>query len=77
MLMPRVMGVFAKRGIVPSQMHSGLNRPQSDDCEQDIHIDIQIKGLSQFATVRLAEDLRQIVGVVTVLTSQKHHIAAV
>ncbi len=72
-VMPRVLGVFAKRGLVPLQCHSVLCPAPGCYRQQDIHIDIQVAGMEQTAAVRLAEDLRKVVGVIAVLTSRKQY----
>jgi len=66
-LLPRVLAVFARRGMVPTALHStvcGYNN-------EEIQIDIQLAGLDPALSDRLAESLRQIVGVECVLTSDK------
>ena len=40
-VMSRVMGQFAKRGLVPSQWHSTVAGPRGDE----LHIDLQVRGL--------------------------------
>ncbi len=72
-VMPRVLGVFAKRGLVPLQWHSVLCPGPDRDRRRDLHIDIQVAGMEQAAAARLAEDLRKVVGVITVLTSRKQY----
>jgi hypothetical protein len=65
--MPRVLELFAKRNLVPS-------RWVSDRCGQrgrDLSIDVQVAGLSPELGGYIANCLRQIYGVRTVLTSQK------
>ncbi len=71
-VMPRVLGVFAKRGLVPLQWHS-IICPAPEVRRQDLHIDVQISGIEQAAAARLAEDLRKVVGVIAVLTSRKQY----
>ncbi len=72
-VMPRVLGVFAKRGLVPLQCHSVLCPAPGCERQQDLHIDIQIAGMEQAGAARLAEDLRKVVGVIAVLTSRKQY----
>ena len=64
-VMPRVLEVFAKRGLVPSRWYSTLDGPGG----AEMHIDIQISGLEPGMGDRLAVLLRQLVCVETVLTS--------
>jgi acetolactate synthase regulatory subunit len=64
-VMPRVLEVFAKRGLVPSRWYSTLAGPGGEK----MHIDIQVSGLEPGLGDRLAVLLRQLVYVETVLTS--------
>ena len=64
-LMPRVLELFAKRGLVPSSWTSRVGP------EQDLAIDIQVDGMSAELADFVARSLRQIVGVQVVLTSKK------
>ncbi len=66
--LPRVLGVFAKRGLVPSLVYASI----LGSMNEDFQIDLQMDGIAPDVTERLAEDLRQLVGVVAVLTSEKH-----
>jgi len=63
--MPRVLELFAKRGLVPSQLRSST----SGDDESELTIDIQMRGLGREAVDYIAACLRQIVFVTVVLTS--------
>lgn len=66
-VMPRVMALFAKRGLVPTAWHSRVDpgtRPA-------MHIDIEMAGLDRAIAEYLARCMRQIVGVGLVLTSEK------
>jgi hypothetical protein len=70
-VMPRVLELFAKRGLVPSAWHSatcGTDRAE-------LTIDIQMPGLDRDMTDYLAACLRQIAFVDVVLTSEKRGIA--
>ncbi len=64
-VMPRVLELFAKRGLVPSVWHSRI-APTGE-----LTIDIQMVGLDGAATRYIAECLRGIWGVETVLTADK------
>ena len=66
-IMPRVMGVFAKRGLVPSIWYSSLTGPQ----HEDLQIDVQVRDMSFADQSRIADALRRIVGVEVVLTAEK------
>jgi len=60
-LMPRVMELFAKRGLVPQLWHSATARPDR------LTIDIEVAGLGDTAEY-VANCMRQITGVELVLT---------
>ncbi|MFZ2004463.1 MAG: hypothetical protein WB697_10600 [Stellaceae bacterium] len=61
--MPRVLEIFAKRGLVPELWHSAVARPG-----RRLTIDIEIAGLGDTADY-VANCLRQIAGVEVVLTA--------
>ncbi len=67
-VMPRVLELFAKRGLVPTRWHSDVTGPTG----RDLAIDIQIDGLDVQTGDYIARCLRQVYQVLTVLTSQKH-----
>lgn len=62
-VMPRVVELFAKRGLVPQRWHSTAS-------DRALAIDVQIGGLDRDAAAYIARCMRQIVGVETVLTSE-------
>jgi acetolactate synthase small subunit len=66
-VLPRVLAVFARRGLVPTTIHSTV----CEMSDEGMQIDLQMEGLDDEMTVRLAESLRQIVGVACVLTADK------
>ncbi len=66
-VMPRVLALFAKRGLVPSSWHSGVSA-------RDLTIDIQMCGLDRDAAAYIAACLRQIPSVAVVLTSEKRSL---
>ena len=66
-VMPRVLELFAKRGLVPSLWHSA--RCGTEDAE--LTIDIQMCGIGRDLSDYLAACLRQIADVEVVLTSEK------
>lgn len=61
--MPRVLELFAKRGLVPIRWHSHMLQP-----EKQLAIDIEIAGLDPGAVEYVANCMRQIAGVELVLT---------
>ena len=61
-VMPRVVELFAKRGLVPQKWHSTVSG-------EALTIDVQIGGLDRDLSSYIARSMRQIVGVETVLTS--------
>jgi acetolactate synthase small subunit len=63
-VMPRVLELFAKRGLVPSAWHSRVNGGE-------LTIDIQMHGLAGAPAEYIAACLRQIAYVAVVLISEK------
>ena len=66
-VMPRVLELFAKRGIVPRRWVSDVTGPGG----RELSIDVQAAGLSPETQAYITRCLRQIWGVGTVLTSEK------
>jgi len=66
-VMPRVLELFAKRGLVPSAWQSST----SGTDEAELTIDIQMRGLGRDVTDYIAACLRQIAFVEVVFTSEK------
>jgi hypothetical protein len=66
-IMPRVLELFAKRGLVPSSWHSATGGP----AENELTIDIQMRGMPAQTADFIAGRLRQIADVELVLTSLK------
>ena len=62
-VMPRVIELFAKRGLVPARWHSTAS-------QSVLTIDIQIGGLQRDLADYIARCMRQITGVDTVLTAE-------
>jgi acetolactate synthase small subunit len=60
-VMPRVVELFAKRGLVPQKWHSTAAGPS-------LTIDVQVGGLDRDLGDYIARCMRQIIGVETVLT---------
>ena len=63
-VMPRVLALFAKRGLVPSSWVSRVSGA-------DLVIDVQMRGLDPASAAYIGQCLRQIVSVDAVLTSEK------
>jgi acetolactate synthase small subunit len=70
-VMPRVLELFAKRGLVPSAWHSST----SGTDEAELTIDIHMRGLGRDVTDYIAACLRQIAFVEVVLTSETRSTA--
>jgi acetolactate synthase small subunit len=68
-LMSRVLEPFAKRGLVPHRMHAVCGGAGGEE----LVIDIQIAGLEPALVELIAANLRQIVGVESVLTAEKRY----
>ena len=66
-VLPRVLQLFAKRGLVPSRWHSSIAGPRHDE----LHIDLEVEALADDLAERIAASMRQITQVSLVLTSQK------
>jgi hypothetical protein len=66
-VMPRVLEIFAKRGLVPSRWHSTL----CGRADERLAIDIEMRGLSRDTMDYMAACLRQIAFVDVVLTSEE------
>src|SRR5947209_7389445 len=66
-VMPRVLELFAKRGLVPSAWHSTVCGTD----QAELTIDIQMRGLGRDLMDYIAACLRQIAFVEVVLTSEK------
>jgi len=62
-VMPRVVELFAKRGLVPQKWHSTT-------ADEALTIDVQMAGLSRDLAGYIARCMRQITGVEAVLTSE-------
>ncbi len=65
--MPRVLGLFAKRNLVPQRWHSDRVGPGG----HELVIDLQVEGLTAELTDYIARCLRQMHYVDNVLTSEK------
>jgi acetolactate synthase small subunit len=65
-VMPRVLELFAKRGLVPLAFHSRICGPG----DAELTIDIQMPGLDRDTVDYMAACMRQIASVETVLTAR-------
>ena len=68
-VMPRVLELFAKRGLVPSSWHSSV-------AGEDLTIDVQMRGMGMELAEYVAACLRQVAYVHVVLTSEKRGAAS-
>jgi len=72
-VMSRVLGLFAKRGLVPSRLHSDVTGPEGGL----LVIDIQMTGMDAGLAGYMARCMRQIPAVECVLTSEKDRGSAI
>lgn len=68
-VMPRVLELFAKRGLVPSRWHSSIAGPHKDE----LQIDLEVEAIADDLAERIAASMRQITQINLILTSQKRH----
>lgn len=66
-VMPRVLELFAKRGLIPLRWHAD----RIGASHRELAIDLQVAGLERRTCDYIARCLRQIHGVEAVLTSEK------
>jgi hypothetical protein len=64
-LLPRVVGLWAKRGLTPTRWHSAV----CGHGDREVYIDLEVPGLSAELATQIAGELRQIWGVSQVLMS--------
>jgi acetolactate synthase regulatory subunit len=62
-IMPRVLELFAKRGLVPQKWHSAAS-------SRALAIEVQVAGIDRDMADYIGRCMRQIVGVETVLSSE-------
>ena len=65
--LPRVLEPLAKRGLFPSRCHA-VHLPEEGD---DMSIDLQVVGMTEDQAALVAAAIGQVVGVRSVLTSQR------
>src|SRR3546814_4002179 len=70
-LLPRVIELFAKRGLVPTRCHARVGARPGRDEPAELTIDIQMAGMEATLAEYVAACLRQIHDVACVLTSEK------
>ncbi len=70
-VMPRVLELFAKRGLVPRRWVSSVTGQGASLGDRELTIDIQVTGLTPEAQAYIADCLRQVWGVGAVLTSER------
>ncbi|WP_323797675.1 hypothetical protein [Nisaea sp.] len=68
-VMPRVLELFAKRGLIPARWHSDLGGRRRDE----LAIDLQVQGLTRSQRDHTAAILRGMVYVTSVLVSEKRY----
>ena len=68
-VMPRVLELFAKRGMIPLRWHADLGGRRRDE----LTIDLQVDGLDRAKAELIAHAVRQMVAVTSVLTSEKSY----
>ncbi|MEQ8665428.1 MAG: hypothetical protein RIC16_06865 [Rhodospirillales bacterium] len=66
-VMPRLMAVFSQLGLVPDKWYSTLEGRRADG----LSVDIQLRGLDAAQAVHLANTMRRIIEVESVLTYEK------
>jgi hypothetical protein len=71
-VLPRLVELFAKRGLVPTALHSRCH----DRTAGPLQIDIEMAGMERDLADYLQRCMRQFVGVELVLVSEKHCLLA-
>ncbi|UUX48164.1 hypothetical protein NUH88_12130 [Nisaea acidiphila] len=66
-VMPRVLELFAKLGLIPTRWHSDLGGRRRDE----LTIDLQVQGLTDSQRDHAAALLRNMVSVTSVLVTEK------
>jgi acetolactate synthase regulatory subunit len=66
-LMPRVLQLIAKRGLVPSECHAFTRRGNEAGGQARMTIEFKVAGLERVAAAHVAACLRQLFGVDSVL----------
>ena len=71
-VMSRVLELFAKRGLMPTRLHSDVSGPNGET----LTIDVQMEGLAPDLAAYMARCMRQIAYVDCVLTSERGAVPA-
>lgn len=71
-VLPRLLELFAKRGLIPAAFHSRCH----DQAPGALQVDIEVTGLEWDLADYLQRCMHQIVGVELVLVSKKHRFPA-
>ncbi len=66
-VLPGVVGILAKRSLIPERLVSTLFRHG----EGELHVDFQVEGLNQATAELLAKAMRRLVCTHVVLTAEK------
>jgi len=69
-VLPRLVELFAKRGLVPTALHSRCH----DHTVGPVHIDIEMSGVKPTVADYLEQCMRKVVGVELVVKSDKYRI---
>src|SRR3546814_16207136 len=59
-VMPRVLGLFAKRGLMPTRWHSDVSGARGPDGARELAIDVQVDGLDVTTGDYIARCLRPV-----------------
>lgn len=74
-VLPRVIELFAKRGLVPTRCHARVGARPGRNEPEELTIDIQMAGMEAELAEYVAACLRQVYEVDCVLTSEKRDVA--
>ena len=69
-VLPRLVELFAKRGLLPTALHSRCH----ETLDGPVNIDIEMTGLDRSLANYLQRSMRQVIGVDVVLISEKHRV---
>jgi hypothetical protein len=68
-LMPRIVEIFARRGLVPTRFHGTVA-----GLPAELTVDVEMAGLGREAAMRIAAEMRALWGVSLVLTTEKRAV---
>ena len=71
-VMPRLLQLFVKRGLVPGRWHSATAGPGGGE----LHVDIEMPQMAMAPAAQIAAAMRQLADVKQVLLSPKASLAA-